>query len=61
MGWQFQNSLAKTPLAFAKFDNEYVDNLLKMVLDHMSNDGIIKLKGKKAIIPKYIYDTDQNE
>lgn len=56
---QFKNSLAKTPLFFSHFDNEYVDGLLKMVLEQMSNDGIIKLKDNKVQLPVYVYKHEE--
>lgn len=49
---QFKNTLGGSILYRVKFDNEFVDEALKTVLEQMANDGFVKLKEGKALIPK---------
>lgn len=48
---QFRNTLSKALLGRIGFDNDFVDKMLKSVLEQMAKDGIVKLHGEKAIIP----------
>lgn len=48
---QFRNTFVAPPAGKNGFDNEFVDNLLKTVLEQMSRDGIIALAEHKAVIP----------
>ena len=48
---QFRNTFVAPPAGKNGFDNEFVDNLLKTVLEQMSQDGIISLTEHKAVIP----------
>lgn len=56
---QFRNRLAKAPLGTIGFDNEFVDNLLKTILEQMSKDGIIILPDNNAVIPSYSVEIDE--
>lgn len=49
---QFRNTFVAPPAGKNGFDNEFVDNLLKTVLEQMSQDGIIPLNEHKAAIPQ---------
>lgn len=48
---QFRNTFVAPPAGKNGFDNEFVDKLLKTVLEQMSRDGIIALAENKAMIP----------
>lgn len=48
---QFQNMLSIAALGGAVFDNGFADNMLKIILDQMAQDGIVKLKGGRAVVP----------
>jgi hypothetical protein len=48
---QFQNMLSIAALGGAVFDNGFADNMLKIILDQMAQDGIVKLKGDRATVP----------
>lgn len=66
---QFSNTLNKkvvdSKICLDIFDNEFVDQMLKTILDQMAKDGILALPGKTATIPttspvnkcKYVYAT----
>lgn len=48
---QFRNTFVAPPVGKNGFDNGFVDNLLKTVLEQMSRDGIIALVEHKAVLP----------
>jgi len=48
---QFRNTFVAPPAGKNGFDNAFVDNLLKTVLEQMSRDGIIALAEHNAAIP----------
>lgn len=48
---QFRNTFVAPPAGKNGFDNEFVDNLIKTVLEQMSQDGIIALAEHRAAIP----------
>ena len=48
---QFRNTFVAPPAGKNGFNNEFVDNLLKTVLEQMSRDGIIALAEHNAVIP----------
>ena len=48
---QFKNMLSIAMLGVVKFDNDFVDKMLKTVLEKMASDEIIKLASGNAIIP----------
>lgn len=48
---QFRNTFVAPPVGKNGFDNQFVDNLLKTVLEQMSKDGVIALAEHKATIP----------
>jgi hypothetical protein len=58
---QFQNTLSLSLLGRVGFDNEFADNMLKIILEQMSEDGIIKLSENKAVIPSQAGDPQMQQ
>lgn len=48
---QFRNTFVAPPAGKNGLGNEFVDNLIKIVLEQMSQDGIIALAEHKTTIP----------
>lgn len=48
---QFSNVFVAPPIGKNGFDNEFVDKMLKSILEQMSRDGLIALTEHNAIIP----------
>lgn len=53
---QFQNTLSLAMLGKIGFDNKFVDNMLKQILDQMAKDKVINLPKGEAVVPA----TDNN-
>lgn len=49
---RFENVLGVALLGRVGFDDEFVDTMLKTVLDRMAGDGIISLPNNQAVIPR---------
>lgn len=51
---QFKNRLTKTLLVHVGFDNEFVDKMIKSILEQMAKDGFIQLNDNKVLLPESI-------
>jgi len=48
---KFESPFAQFPFKYNGFDSKSTDNLLKVILEQMNRDGVVKLANGKAILP----------